>query len=69
MARSQRDRVIPECSVKPGSVEDYSFGGEVAVFKVAGKMFALVSWARRRAASASSAIWSWRPGWANANSR
>ena len=43
MARSQRNRVIPECSAKPGSVEDYPFGGEVAVFKVVGKMFALVS--------------------------
>ncbi len=43
MARSQRDRVILECGAKPGSVEDYPFGDEVAVFKVAGKMFALVS--------------------------
>src|SRR5436305_10112676 len=33
MARSQRDRVILECSAKPGSVEDYPFGDEVAVFK------------------------------------
>lgn len=30
------------CGAKPGSVEDYPFGAEVAVFKVAGKMFALV---------------------------
>ncbi len=43
MARSQRNRVILECSAKPSSVEDYPFGDEVAVFKVAGKMFALVS--------------------------
>jgi predicted DNA-binding protein (MmcQ/YjbR family) len=43
MARAQRDRVILECSAKPGSAEDYPFGDEVAVFKVAGKMFALVS--------------------------
>ena len=48
MARSQRNRVIFECSAKPGSVEDYPFGGEVAVFKAAAKMLALVSWARRR---------------------
>ena len=27
----------------PGSAEDYPFGDEVAVFKVAGRMFALVS--------------------------
>ncbi|MFI0372286.1 MmcQ/YjbR family DNA-binding protein [Actinomadura sp. 1N219] len=39
---SQRDRVMAECLTKPGSVEDYPFGDEVAVFKVAGKMFALV---------------------------
>ena len=39
---SQRDRVIAACGVKPGSAEDYPFGDEVAVFKVAGRMFALV---------------------------
>ena len=43
MADSLRDRVIGACSGKPGSVEDYPFGDEVAVFKVAGKMFALVT--------------------------
>jgi predicted DNA-binding protein (MmcQ/YjbR family) len=43
VARSQRDRVIQECSAKPGAVEDYPFGDDVAVFKVGGKMFALVS--------------------------
>ena len=31
------------CGAKPGSVEDYPFGEEVAVFKVADRMFALVS--------------------------
>ena len=36
------ERVIAECGAKPGSVEDYPFGDEVAVFKVAGRMFALV---------------------------
>jgi len=41
--RSGRDRVIAACSAKPGSAEDYPFGDEVAVFKVAGRMFALVS--------------------------
>jgi predicted DNA-binding protein (MmcQ/YjbR family) len=39
---SQRDWVIAECSTKRGSVEDYPFGDQVAVFKVAGRMFALV---------------------------
>jgi predicted DNA-binding protein (MmcQ/YjbR family) len=29
-------------SAKPGTAEDYPFGDEVAVFKVAGRMFALV---------------------------
>jgi predicted DNA-binding protein (MmcQ/YjbR family) len=40
---SQRDRAIAECETKPGSVEDYPFGDEVAVFKVVGRIFALVS--------------------------
>jgi predicted DNA-binding protein (MmcQ/YjbR family) len=40
---SRRDRVIAECTAKPGSVEDYPFGDEVAVFKVADRMFALVT--------------------------
>ncbi|HEY0453105.1 MmcQ/YjbR family DNA-binding protein [Actinophytocola sp.] len=40
---SQRDRVIVQCQAEPGSAEDYPFGDEVAVFKVAGRMFALVS--------------------------
>jgi predicted DNA-binding protein (MmcQ/YjbR family) len=39
---SRHDRVIAECLAKPGSAEDYPFGDEVAVFKVAGRMFALV---------------------------
>jgi predicted DNA-binding protein (MmcQ/YjbR family) len=29
------------CLRKPGAVEDFPFGGQVSVFKVAGKMFAL----------------------------
>ncbi|HVB42828.1 MAG TPA: MmcQ/YjbR family DNA-binding protein [Streptosporangiaceae bacterium] len=41
--RPWRDRVIAECHAKPGTVEDYPFGDDVAVFKVGGKMFALVS--------------------------
>lgn len=41
-ASSARDRVIEACLAKPGSAEDYPFGDGVAVFKVAGKMFALV---------------------------
>ncbi|MBO0808181.1 MAG: MmcQ/YjbR family DNA-binding protein [Actinobacteria bacterium] len=43
VAGSQRDRVMAACGAKPGSAEDYPFGDEVAVFKVAGRMFALVS--------------------------
>ena len=43
MTGSGRDRVIAECGAKRGSAEDYPFGDEVAVFKVAGRMFALVS--------------------------
>ncbi|MDQ2813835.1 MAG: MmcQ/YjbR family DNA-binding protein [Actinomycetota bacterium] len=42
MTGSRRDRVIAACSAKPGAVEDYPFGDEVAVFKVADRMFALV---------------------------
>jgi len=42
VAGSWRDRVMAACGAKPGSVEDYPFGDEVAVFKVAGRMFALV---------------------------
>jgi predicted DNA-binding protein (MmcQ/YjbR family) len=40
--RSPADRVIAACAAKPGSAEDYPFGDEVAVFKVAARMFALV---------------------------
>lgn len=43
MTGSQRDRVVAACGAKPGSVEDYPFGEDAAVFKVAGKMFALVA--------------------------
>src|SRR3974377_276363 len=42
MTGSRRDGVIAACSGKPGAVEDYPFGDEGAVFKVAGRMFALV---------------------------
>ena len=34
--------MLEVCSGLPGAVEDYPFGDEVAVFKVGGKMFALV---------------------------
>lgn len=40
---SPREQVIEACLAKPGSVEDYPFGDGAAVFKVAGKMFALVA--------------------------
>ncbi len=43
VAGSQRDLVMAACAAKPGSAEDYPFGDEVAVFKVAGRIFALVS--------------------------
>jgi predicted DNA-binding protein (MmcQ/YjbR family) len=43
VGRSRRDQVIAACGAKPGSVEDYPFGDEVAVFKVVGRIFALVS--------------------------
>lgn len=43
MTGSRRDRVMASCGAKRGAVEDYPFGDDVAVFKVAGKMFALVS--------------------------
>jgi predicted DNA-binding protein (MmcQ/YjbR family) len=40
---STRDDVIDCCLGMRGAVEDYPFGDGVAVFKVAGRMFALVS--------------------------
>ena len=42
MTGSRRDWVIAACTAKPGAVEDYPFGDEVAVFKVVGRIFALV---------------------------
>ena len=38
-----RDKVLAACLAYPDAVEDYPFGDEVAVFKVGGRMFALVS--------------------------
>jgi predicted DNA-binding protein (MmcQ/YjbR family) len=40
---SRREQVIAACGVKPGAVEDYPFGDDVAVFKAAGRMFAIVA--------------------------
>jgi predicted DNA-binding protein (MmcQ/YjbR family) len=37
-----RDAVLDLCSTLPGAVEDYPFGDDAAVFKVGGKMFAIV---------------------------
>jgi predicted DNA-binding protein (MmcQ/YjbR family) len=37
-----RDDVLDLCAAMPGAVEDYPFGDGVAVFKVGGRMFALV---------------------------
>ena len=37
-----RDELIDLCLGYPGAAEDYPFGDGVAVFRVAGKMFALV---------------------------
>jgi predicted DNA-binding protein (MmcQ/YjbR family) len=38
-----RDDVLDLCGALPGTVEDYPFGDGVAVFKVGGRMFALVA--------------------------
>ncbi|HEY7482848.1 MAG TPA: MmcQ/YjbR family DNA-binding protein [Streptosporangiaceae bacterium] len=40
---SQVDEVIRCCGAMPGSVEYYPFGEQPAVYKVGGKMFALLS--------------------------
>jgi predicted DNA-binding protein (MmcQ/YjbR family) len=37
-----RDDILDLCASLPGAVEDYPFGDDVAVFKVGGRMFALV---------------------------
>jgi predicted DNA-binding protein (MmcQ/YjbR family) len=37
-----RDDVLDYCTGLPGAVEDYPFGDDVTVFKVGGRMFALV---------------------------
>ncbi len=38
----QLDEVIRCCGTLPGSVEDYPFGDQAAVYKVGGKMFAVL---------------------------
>lgn len=38
-----KDDVVAYCAHLPGAVEDYPFGDGVTVFKVGGRMFALVS--------------------------
>ena len=38
-----REQVLELCGRFPGAFEDYPFGDGVAVFKVGGRMFALVS--------------------------
>jgi predicted DNA-binding protein (MmcQ/YjbR family) len=38
-----RDDVLGLCASQPGAAEDYPFGDDVAVFKVGGRMFALVT--------------------------
>jgi predicted DNA-binding protein (MmcQ/YjbR family) len=40
--KMNRDEVIEHCLSLPGAIEDYPFGDDVAVFKVGGRMFALV---------------------------
>jgi predicted DNA-binding protein (MmcQ/YjbR family) len=42
-SQSSHDRVVAACFAKPGAAEDYPFGDNVAVFKVGGKIFALVA--------------------------
>ena len=37
-----RDDVVDLCAALPGAAEDFPFGDGVAVFKVGGRMFALV---------------------------
>lgn len=37
-----RDEVLAACGGLPGAVEEYPFGEQTAVFKVGGRMFALV---------------------------
>jgi predicted DNA-binding protein (MmcQ/YjbR family) len=39
----RRDDVLDLCAGLPDAVEDYPFGDEVAVFKLGGRMFALVA--------------------------
>ena len=41
--RSLRDAVLKKCGARPAAELDYPFGDDTAVFKVVGKMFALVS--------------------------
>lgn len=38
-----RDEVLARCAELPGAVEEYPFGDGAAVFKVGGRMFALVA--------------------------
>jgi predicted DNA-binding protein (MmcQ/YjbR family) len=38
-----RDEVLEFCGSFPEAVEDYPFGDDVAVFKIGGRMFALVT--------------------------
>jgi predicted DNA-binding protein (MmcQ/YjbR family) len=38
-----RDEVVAICASFPNAVQDYPFGDGVAVFKIGGRMFALVS--------------------------
>jgi predicted DNA-binding protein (MmcQ/YjbR family) len=37
-----REALLELCTALPGAIEDYPFGESVAVFKVGGRMFALV---------------------------
>jgi predicted DNA-binding protein (MmcQ/YjbR family) len=56
MAGSLRDQVSVGCSAKPGSVKDHPLADQVAVFKVGGRMFAVVPWGPGPAMSASNVI-------------
>jgi predicted DNA-binding protein (MmcQ/YjbR family) len=42
VAALTRDEVLAYCLSRRGAVEDYPFGDDVAVFKVGGRMFALL---------------------------
>lgn len=53
------DQLLRCCLDKAGAAEDFPFGEQVSVFKVAGKVFAIADLDGARWRSASSAIPTW----------